>query len=168
MEESESNNLIGSKMVYRLTGISQYAIGVQTMDGSTRRCYGQSRKPMAIFLARTMLSHSNKSNSRTERGVALSGFLIFKDVSPHSTDAFLISVRCLIIVAKVNEFDVEILRSSAKAFYGRMQCLFQLISGPGRRRSTGPLGAGKSKFITRKSSFSRPRAHGRPPQAPSG
>ncbi|GFT12780.1 transposable element Tcb1 transposase [Trichonephila clavipes] len=30
------------------------------------------------------------------------------------------------------------------------QCLFKLISGPGRRRSTGPLGTGGSKFITRK------------------
>lgn len=70
---------------------------------------------MAIFLPRKMLNHSIRSDSRTERGVAFNGVLIFDDFLPHSADAFSISARCLTIVANV---DVEISRRSAKAFCG--------------------------------------------------
>ncbi|GFV96218.1 hypothetical protein TNCV_1871781 [Trichonephila clavipes] len=52
------------------------------------------------------------------------------------------------------------------------QCRFKIISGTGCKRSTGPLGTGRSKkklLYLVKSSFSGPfRALGRPPQAPNG
>ncbi|GFW33088.1 transposable element Tcb1 transposase [Trichonephila clavipes] len=48
------------------------------------------------------------------------------------------------------------------------QCRLKLISCPGRRRSTKPLGTGGSKFIARRSKVQLIRAPGCPPKAPNG